>query len=195
MILRYALIDKKVYLFLAFLFSCVLLTTVNAADRERIMVKDNPQFIKLLTYEMQNRAFALNSVRRLVKDRVGEPDENMWAALFALEKLNQIKYQPVAEKYGISQDATFFTNTRTWLGRVFSSLFPKAAASIIKDTIITYLEKLEELEELAASEDKFFFRYVVLQEQVQGQAYTLLTEGEAEQAAAVIEAFVVQYQE
>ena len=158
-------------------------------------INDHPQFIKLLTYEIQNRAFALGSVSRAAKARSGEPDGKMWAAYFALEQLNKKKYKPVAEKFGISQEATFFTKTKTWLGGVFGSLFPKTALNGIKDATIAYVEKLEELEKLAGSEDKAFFRYVVLQEKVQAQALTFLTEGKAEQAAAVMEAFVAQYDE
>ena len=158
-------------------------------------INDHPQFIKLLTYEIQNRAFALGSVSGSVKTRAGKPDEKVWIAYLSLEQLNRKKYQHVAEKHSISQSATFFTDIKTRLGGVFGSLFPKTAVNIIKHATIAYVEKLEELEKLAVTEDKAFFRYVVLQEKVQAQALTLLSEGNTEQAAAVMEAFVAQYEE
>lgn len=157
------------------------------------MIKSDPQFIKLLTYEMQNRAFALKSVSSFINDRANKPDEKMWRSYLALEQLNQKKYRPVAEKFGTPQEATLLTDARTWIGGVFFGLFPEIATYIIKRATISYVEKLEELEKLAGSEDKAFFRYVVVQEKAQAKALTLLANGEADQAAAALDAVVVKY--
>ena len=184
---------KTTFLLLVFILSHIPLAPANAAVQGNSMVKNNPRFIKLLTHEIQNRAFAFKSIRQYAKARAGKPDEKIWSAYFALEQLNQKKYQPVAEKFGISQEATFVTNTKTCLVGVFLSLFPQTAINGVKDATIDYLAQLEELETLASSEDSVFFRYVVLQEKVQAQAITLFTEGKADKATDVIEVFVAQY--
>lgn len=184
---------RGVFLPLALLLSCFLATPVNAVDKQVVTTAIAPQFIKLLTYEIQNRAFALNSVGRFIEDRADEPDEKVWRSYFALEQLNRRKYRPVAEKFGIPQDATLITDARTWIGGVFFGLFPETATRIIRGATVSYVEKLEELERLAGSEDKEFFRYVVMQEKAQADALALLANGEAERAAAVIDAVVVKF--
>jgi len=182
---------KKCFSSLAIILLPMLMNPVKAEEQENV----NPQFIKLLTYEIQNRAFALDSISNAVNARAGEPDEKVWSAYLSLEQLNLRKYKHVADKYAISQNATFLTNIKTWLGGVLSMLFPETALKGIRDATIVYVKQLEELEALADSEDKSFFHYVVLQEKAQAQALTLFAEGEVEQAAAVMESFVVKYDE
>jgi hypothetical protein len=53
--------------------------------------------------------------------------------------------------------------------------------------------KLEKLEEIAGNKDKTFFRYVVLQENLQAKALTLLGKGKYPQAAFNLNDFVVKY--
>jgi len=154
------------------------------------MADDNKAFMKLFNYELQNRAFALMAMENSVVSRKGEADETFWQAYLALERLNQKKFAPYAEKYGTTMEATFYTKLRTSLGGFVGGLFPETAMKAMTKATIKYVAKLEELETLAPQEDKAFFRYVVLQEQAQADAMVLFTEQKIEQAAAVLAGFV-----
>jgi hypothetical protein len=171
-------------------FTFILLTQANASVQNTNMAKENTKFMELLTYELQNRAFALNSVSESAKTKAGEFDGKVWAAYLVLEQYNLAKYKPIADKFDISQQPTVLTQTKTWLGGVFSYYFPKTALNTIKKATVAYVEKLKELEALSDTKDKDFFRYVVLQEEVQAQAMALLAKGEAIKAVAIIESFV-----
>jgi hypothetical protein len=173
-------------------FTFILLTQANASVQNTKMAKENTKFMKLLTYELQNRAFALNSVSESAKTKAAEFDGKVWAAYLVLEKYNLAKYKPIADKFDISQQPTVLTQTKIWLGGVFSYYFPKTVLNTIKKATVAYVEKLKELEALSDTEDKEFFRDVVLQEEVQAQAMTLLAKGESINAVAIIESFVAK---
>jgi hypothetical protein len=105
--------------------------------------------------------------------------------------LNQKKYQPVAESFGLSLEASLFTKIKIGFVSVFGDLFAESVINVFKKATIAYVTKLEKLEEIAGN--KNFFRYVVLQEKLQAQALTLLGEDKYQQAVFILNDFVAKY--
>ena len=191
----YLVLVKRSFPLWMLLMFCSLSLPAIATEQAAAIGKDNPHFIDLLEYEIQNRAFALKSVGNFVENRTDQPDYKVWQAYLKLEQLNQKKYQAASDKFNIPLEATVFTKVKVHLGSLGAALCPDSLLGIMKDATIVYVDKLKELEALSANEDKVFFNYVVLQEKVQEQALIYLVDGEIEQAAAAIENFVVQYEQ
>ena len=150
----------------------------------------NKEFIKLLDYEIQNRAFALESMKVAVEYGEGEEDLPFKKAYLALEQLNQKHFAPIAEKYRLEMAPRLWTRTRTQAGLWISALMPETALKVIHSATLKYVTKLQELERLSKQEDKTFFCYVVAQEEVQAAAVGLVLDGEIELATNMLNRFV-----
>ena len=150
----------------------------------------NKEFIKLLDYEIQNRAFALESMKVAVEYGEGEEDLPFKKAYLALEQLNQKHFAPIAEKYRLEMAPRLWTRTRTQAGLWISALMPETALKVIHSATLKYVTKLQELERLSKQEDKTFFCYVVAQEEVQATAVGLVLDGEIELATNMLNRFV-----
>lgn len=152
----------------------------------------NNEFIKLLDYEIQNRAFALESMRVAVEYGSGEEDLPFKKAYLALEQLNQKLFAPIAEKYRLEMAPRLWTRTRTQAGLWISALMPETALKVIHSATLKYVAKLQELERLSKQEDKAFFCYVVAQEEVQAAAVGLVLDGKIELATSMLNRFVYE---
>lgn len=163
----------------------------NMSSNETVITKQaNREFIKRFDYEIQNRAFALNSMKAAVKD--DNQALSFFKAYLALEKLNQKLFSPIAKKHQLNIAPRWWTRTRTTLGVWGSALMPEMGAKIMHSVTVKYVPKLEELERLSPAQDKAFFSYVVAQEKAQAEASGLLVNGDVELAAAVLNNFVLK---
>jgi hypothetical protein len=155
----------------------------------------NQEFIELFDYEIQNRAFALNSFEAILADDAENPHRAFYEAYYAMELINQKKYAPVAKKYGLGIEPRWWTRTRTNLGLLVGKLFQDSLMEIMHNATVKYVGKLQRLEQLAPDEDKAFFNYVVAQEQTQADAIGYLIDGKADKAATRIDDFVKAIEE
>ncbi len=154
---------------------------------------NNSRFMELFSYEVQNRAFALLSVSGSEVTRKGDIDGEFWAAYHRLEALNQQKYTAHANQYQIDMSPTTMTEIKNGLAAFIGNLFPETGLGIMRDATIVYIDKLKELESLADSEDKGFFNYVVMQEEIQAETLTLLIDKKYEEAVKVFDDFINQH--
>jgi len=152
---------------------------------------DNKAFIELFDYEIQNRAFALNSMKTAAESSTN-PALPFFKAYLALEQLNQNHFSPIAKKHQLNMAPRWWTRTRTTLGLWGSALFPDIGLKVMHRVTVKYIPQLEALEDLSSAEDKKFFSYVVAQEQAQADASNLLLKGNIAQAAALLNNFVLQ---
>ncbi len=160
-------------------------------SEEVVMEKSvHKEFIKLLDYEIQNRAFALESMRVAVEYGEGEEDLPFKKAYLALEQLNQKHFAPIAEKYRLEMAPRLWTRTRTQAGLWISALMPETALKVIHSATLKYVANLQKLERLSKQEDKMFFCYVVAQEEVQAAAVGLVLDGKIELATNMLNRFV-----
>jgi len=175
---------------------CVLLISLGIVSVCQAMSEDDKnvseEFINLFDYEIQNRAFALDSMEAFVNSSEANPKLDFFKAYLGLEQLNQRRFLPVAGKYQLSMEPRWWTRTRTRLGVLMSGLMPETSLTIIHKATIKYVAQLQELEKLSTEQDKAFFSYVVEQEQVQADAVGLLLSGDAEQGTALLTQFVVE---
>jgi len=160
------------------------------SEEEAVKQGINKEFIKLLDYEIQNRAFALESMKVAIE--YGEGDETLpfWVAYLALEQLNQQRFAPIAKKYQLELAPRLWTRTRTKMGMWVSAIMPRTALKAIHSATLKYVAQLQKLERLSQQKDKAFFAYVVEQEEVQAAAVGLVLEGEIELATAMLDSFI-----
>lgn len=159
------------------------------------------EFLDLLDYEAQNRAFAYQSVTRKAQSTAQEESAPFWRAYADLEALNRARYKPYLQKYHVPAEARWTTRVRGWAGGVAGSLFPQTALAKIHEATLAYIPKLERLAALAPADadplenlrTKEFFTFVVAQEEVQAEAMGLLAQGQILQAATHINSFVQQH--
>lgn len=156
------------------------------------------EFLSLLDYEAQNRAFAHRSVNNMAKKTATEETGPFWQAYADLEGLTKQRYKPFLAKYDIAADARWTTRLRGWAGGVVGGLFPETSLSVMQQATVAYVPKLQRLAEIAPkgsdsverAENKKFFVFVVEQEKVQAEALRLFSQGRVTQAAAHIAGFV-----
>ena len=164
---------------------------INSVSEETVMEPGvNKEFIKLLDYEIQNRAFALENMRVAVEYGEGEADLPFKKAYLDLEQLNQKHFAPIAEKYRLEMAPRLWTRTRTQAGLWISALMPETALKVIHSATLKYVAQLQKLESLSKQEDKTFFCYVVAQEEVQAAAVGLVLDGKIELATNMLNRFV-----
>ena len=185
-------IAKKFTLMVSTLLLTALLTACGGQETS------HEEFLSLLDYEAQNRAFAYQSVNRMAEKTAAEDTGPFWQAYADLEALNRQRYEPFLTKYDIAAEARWTTRLRGWAGGVVGGLFPETAMGIMQRATVAYVPKLQRLAEIApessdnlkSAEARAFFVFVVEQEEVQAEALRLFSEGQATQAAAHIASFV-----
>jgi len=148
------------------------------------------EFLDLLEYEIQNRVYAYSATQKAAESAENGPMKQYWQAYHALEQLNQERYQPIAEQYGISMEPTLKTRFKTRSSKLLLSLFPEYLFKKIHQATLVYIEKLKRLKALAQPEEHAFFEYAVQQEQAQADAFALVIDGKPEQAGALLMVFV-----
>ena len=153
-------------------------------------MNNNDLFLNHFEYEVQNRAFALLSTDKARFETKNTEFHQFWSTYFELEKLNQLKYKPYAEKYQIKMDAGFSARVKLYFASLSMKLFPTFVLNAMTDATIKYVEKLETLKELSPPEDSTFFDYVIRQERVQAEALTLLNSGAIIEAEISIRKFI-----
>ncbi len=180
---------KLIFIFIS-IFS-IAVCQANPVSEERVMEKSiNKEFIKLLDYEIQNRAFALESMKVAVEYGEGKEELPFTKAYLALEKLNQQRFAPIAEKYQLNMAPRLWTRIRTQLGLGISALMPRTSLKVIHSATLKYVAQLQKLERLSQQTDKAFFSYVVAQEEVQAAAVGLVLDGEIKRAANMLNRFI-----
>lgn len=173
--------------------STLLLTVILAACGAQ--ETSHEEFLSLLDYEAQNRAFAHQSVNRMARQTATEETGPFWQAYADLEALNRQRYKPFLAKYDVAADARWTTRLRGWAGGVVGGLFPETAMGIMQRATVAYVPKLQRLAEIAPqsltnTEVKKFFVFVVEQEEIQAEALLLFSEGQTGPAAVHIASFV-----
>lgn len=152
------------------------------------------EFLKLFEFEVQNRLMAYNGNLGMVKRKL-EPEVSQWyQSYLAFETLNQERYTPVAEKYGIGTKLNFKTKMEVLVGALMLRILPELSVLryMHKETV-AYVADLERLRDIAPEEDKEFFDYVVAQEVMQVETLKFRLDGEPAQATKVIDSFVAQH--
>ena len=173
---------------LAILITLVSISACQANSVSKESVSE--EFIQLFDYEIQNRAFALDTMKALVED--GEPSETLifFKAYLALEQLNQQRFTPVSDKYQLEMQPRWWTRTRTQLGLWVTALMPQISLTTIHKATMKYVDQLQSLEQLAPQEDKSFFAYVVAQERAQADAVRFLIAGEQDKGITLLNNFI-----
>ena len=148
-------------------------------------------FLALLKGEMQNRAFALLALRAVQSKASSAEDLSLYQSWVAFEEFNQVRYAPFAEKYGVSQQAGGSARFRASLAKWAATVFPERLfLKFMHKETKAYVQKLQKLAELAPSEDKEFFDYVVRQEELQVEILTLRINGKTREADQQLRDFV-----
>ena len=142
----------------------VLLTVLSTANQ----ASDNSgaQYLKLLEYEYNNRAFALISAKRAANKLAGTERGEFYQSYHELEIINQRIYTKMQEPLGFDHSPGCFTRFRGHAAGLLNSWIEIKPDSLI-DIIEPYIAKLQSLHDLASKEHRGFFGYVVAQEQAQ----------------------------
>ncbi len=182
-------------MFIVMSIMSIAVCQANSVSEDGKMNKSvNKEFIKLLDYEIQNRAFALETMKVAVEKSEGAEELPFLKAYLALELLNQQRFSPIAEQYQLDMAPRFWTRTRTQVGLLATALMPKTSLKAIHAATLKYVPVLQKMERLAQQKDKTFFAYVVEQEEVQAAAVGLVLDGKVWLAAKMLNSFVADNQ-
>ena len=149
---------------------------------------------ELFEMEVQNRAFALKSARKMASQASSHEDKQFTAAWVAFEEFLQSKYAPFASKYNLSQEAGLIANIQAGLDVLGLNVLPNAIAlKMMLDQTVNYNEKLKELRKIAPEEEKEFFEFVVDQEELQIAGIKLAIEGKMKEATELVTDFIKKH--
>ncbi len=161
----------------------LLVTGANAKEPGREM------FEKIFQYELNNRAFAYISVSNLAKKMENTEQAEFWHAYMAMEQFSQPLYRLMSEKYGL-QVNSFIVTLKVWSTNLAFSIFPEKMLTIMAEATGKYVEKLAPLPELAKTEDRVYFEYIVAQERAQAIALNYAVNERLDLARATLENFL-----
>lgn len=157
------------------------------------MNRNQNDFLALLNYELQNRAFAYSAITEL-RQSSSEQNSQFWESYYQLEAHNQIVYRNIALKYQLPMETSLATRFRVAAGNLFSAIFPETSLGLIRKATVSYIEQLERLRELSPKSDSDFAEYIVLQEKAQAEALTSLSQGQPEKATEILQGFFLKEQ-
>lgn len=177
------LVNIKMNSFTKLFLSFTLVFLISACSMKNT---EQERFIEIFDGEVQNRAFALEYTQRSAESWNDADVRAFWAAYYELEVLNQDIYKPYADKYDLEMASRTMTSLKTSGLRLMSNLFPNYMLSTIYESTVEYIKGLKEMEKLAPEEDKAFFRYIVIQEEVQIKALALVAKGKAKEGTIVL---------
>ena len=103
-----------------------------------------------------------------------EEEQLFFETYTQLEEINETRYRPYAEKYGLSMSAPGSAKLKLAAGRFSYWLMPETTWKIMHKATLRYMDNLQILLSLAPPEDRHFFVYVVAQEQAQLNAYAAI---------------------
>lgn len=169
-----------------FLVSC---QPIEGASKNNMKSERQQEFHKLFDYEVQNRAFALISLQTLSKKEENPVTKEFWDAYVALERLNQKKYHPFANKYNITQEPKFMASFKASLIVMAYNWFPSYTWKTLHEATAQHVKNLEKMATLAGEDDQEFFAYVVSQERAQLEAIMLMINGKEQQAVELLTDF------
>ncbi len=165
-----------------------------AVNKGPLNKDSHEQFLQLFDYEIQNRAYALNTISGQLEIIEATELKRFYKAYLALEHLNQQLYAPIAKTYQLEMSPRWWTRTRTQLGIWLAAMRSDISTLKFYHKIASnYLEQLQTLENLAPEESREFFAYVLDQEQVQAESLGLVVEGQILAAAELLESFVASH--
>lgn len=156
----------------------------------------NERFKTLLKGEIQNRAFALLSLRPM-RSKVSAPDDvAFYTAWVEFEEFNQQRYAPYARKYGFSQEPGWSARARASLANGVAALLSERVVLdfMLKETE-KYVLKLQEMASLGPSEDKEFLDYAVKQEILQVDLLKSRIAGDTHEAVRLLTSFLEEHRE
>jgi hypothetical protein len=160
------------------------------ADIQKMNAEKQEEFLALLEYEIQNRAFALMSLKAISKIETDPFKNEFWDLYLSLEVLNQKKYQPVATKYNLDQKPNCLAQLKYYLLLSANKWFSSYVMDVMHSAANKYVVKLKRMEKLASDDERLFFSYVVEQEKVQLDAIGLMREGRSKDAVNLLSDFV-----
>ncbi|NKB38571.1 MAG: hypothetical protein GKR93_15665 [Gammaproteobacteria bacterium] len=146
---------------------------------------------KLFQYEINNRAFAFQSISVLRDKMASTGQAEFWQAYYDLETFNKPRYEKMAASYNLVAN-DFVVGFKVWATNLAFALFPEKMMAVMTEATVKYVEKLKQLAQLVKKEDREFFEYVIQQEQAQAEALIQAEKGEYAQAAKVLNDFLVQ---
>ena len=187
---------KKLIRFVVFLVVLVNMNVsqANSVNEGAVNKDSREQFLQLFDYEIQNRAYALNTISGQLEIVETAELKRFYNAYLALEHLNQQLYSPIAKMYQLEMSPRWWTRTRTQLGLWLAAM--RSDISTLKfyhKIASSYLEQLQTLENLAPEESREFFAYVLAQEKVQADSLGLVVEGQVLAAAELLDDFVASH--
>ncbi|MGI9285049.1 MAG: hypothetical protein ACR2P1_06645 [Pseudomonadales bacterium] len=141
-----------------------------------------------LKYEYGNRARTFIGMGVAAEASKYSERGSFFQAYYELEKLNQKIYGHTKEELGVDYQVNWIV--RTGLKMVAYIGWRLLNPQWFVDIVIPYLPKLEEMQSLSDPKHHLFFDYVVAQEEVQLTASQAVVDGDWQDGADVILAFL-----
>ncbi|MFX1764189.1 hypothetical protein PWP93_16625 [Paraburkholderia sp. A1RI-2L] len=136
------------------------------------------RFLKGFKSEIQNRAFALHAIRRLVRRLDGDSRQLLWAAYLKLEVFNDPIYRRAASRWGIDVTPTAATLAKAWLTGSVPKCILRPFLKYVHSKTVVYCDELRKLRSIGPSDSRDFLDYMVAQEDLQIELMRLSLEGQ-----------------
>jgi len=155
------------------------------------------EYLKLLKYEYNNRAFSLLANEKAAKSHKGTPAGDFFSAYHRLEVFNSSVYTAMQTPLNYKHKVNWWTRFRAGSIGFILSLTPTSLVQvdrIIERIVIPYLPKLERLKTLSAPENEVFFLYILTQEKIQLEAALATSNGSWQAGTDVLTQFVEHHE-
>jgi len=165
----------------------LLVITVPAHSQQR---DQHEIYFNHLEYEYGNRARTYIGMEAAAKASSESERGPFFQAYYGMEVLNQEIYGHMKEQLGVDYKVNWFLGMGLKVTGYVGWRFLDPQWFV--DIVIPYLPKLEEMRSLSDPQHRLFFDYVLAQEQAQLEASQAVVDGEWQDGADVIQAFLPQ---
>ena len=152
-------------------------------------------FRSLFSYEVDNRALSLLVYGTFAEKLDEAQPKQYFQTMYRIEQLNQKLYAPYIKQYGLTASAGTLPTLKLDGARLAYWLFPDTTMGMLVSAGEKYMSKLHQLLELAPTDEKPFFEYVVAMEQTLVDSAKPVVENQDYAAGTrVLEAFLAAHQ-
>jgi hypothetical protein len=154
----------------------------------------NQEFRKIFQNEIYNREFAKYSLARMYQFAANQEDKKFFLAYMELESINYRLYEPYAKKYNLIVAVPKTARFKLAAAKIMYLISPKTLNRIMYEATEKHISGLKHLSLSSVAIDKVFFEYVLAQEEVQLDAYYILSENnDINSATKILVEFVSKY--
>ena len=168
----------------------ILLVPLQIQAEDTLNNEMTQEFLDILEYEYDNRAFAYLITRRMVNVTSDPEAKEYWDQFLELEKQNLDIYRENAPAFSMNTEPGTWTKFRAFAVSTSLRIAPETIMKKLWENTVAYIPQLERMRQIGPETHREFFDYIVTQETVLADSVEFYLNGDTEKGASVLRDFL-----